>query len=134
MITTVKVGGVYVVDQDQAVQFYVGALGWEKVADMPSEEPGARWIEVRIPQTTTVVILAKAGYGDAGHQPGTFSGLVLETDDAQALYEEWQAKGVHFIEPPTIQPWGMKQGIFQDPDGNRFVLVEPLTPREDAER
>ncbi len=35
-----------------------------------------------------------------------------------------RSKGVQFVEPPAPQPWGVNQAIFQDPDGNTFVLVD----------
>jgi len=35
-----------------------------------------------------------------------------------------KSKGVKFIEEPNIQEWGMMQALFEDPDGNVFVLVE----------
>ena len=60
-----------------------------------------------------------------GRSCGTFSAMVLGTDDIQATFEDWKAKGVQFTEEPTRQPWGMMQAQFVDPDGNSYVLVQP---------
>ena len=43
--------------------------------------------------------------------------------DAQATYENLRDRGVTFSEPPTAQPWGMIQALFEDQDGNGYVLV-----------
>ena len=41
----------------------------------------------------------------------------------QIHYETLKGRDVHFTEPPTPQPWGRKQALFDDQDGNGFVLV-----------
>ncbi len=55
---------------------------------------------------------------------GKFTGIVLGADDILPTYQELAARGVKFTEPPTMQPWGM-QALFEDQDGNGFVLVAP---------
>jgi lactoylglutathione lyase len=42
-------------------------------------------------------------------------------DDVQKTYEELAARGVEFTQPPKTEPWGTS-AIFNDPDGNSFVL------------
>ena len=116
--TTVRVS-----DQDQALDFYVTKLGFEKTADQPMGE-GLRWVSVGLPGAQTGIVLAK-GYGEsANNAVGTFTGLVLDCDDIQATYNELAGKGVHFTEAPTQQPWGMMQALFEDQDGNGYVLVQ----------
>ena len=41
--------------------------------------------------------------------------------DVERTYEQLSAKGVTFRGPPEKQPWGTF-AIFEDPDGNSFVL------------
>lgn len=48
-ITGVRTIGVPVTDQDKALEFYVGTLGFEKQLDAPVEQLGGRWIEVAPP-------------------------------------------------------------------------------------
>lgn len=115
--TTVSVS-----DQDAALEFYTTKLGFVVRADQDMGN-GMRWLTVELPGTQTGIVLAK-GYG-SGNPVGSFTGLVLASDDIQATYEELSAKGVHFTEAPTRQPWGMMQALFEDQDGNGYVLVQP---------
>ncbi len=121
-ITHIASTTVSVSDQDAALEFYVSKLGFVKRADQDMGN-GLRWLTVELPGTQTGIVLAK-GYG-SGHPLGSFTGLVLSTDDIQATYEELSAKGVSFTEAPTRQPWGMMQALFEDQDGNGYVLVQP---------
>lgn len=109
-------------DQDVALDFYTNKLGFVKRADEDMGN-GMRWLTVELPGTQTGIVLAK-GYG-SGNPVGSFTGMVLAADDIQATYEELAAKGVHFTEAPTRQPWGMMQALFEDQDGNGYVLVQP---------
>ncbi len=43
-------------------------------------------------------------------------------DDADREYEELRAKGVHFVKPPTTQPWGQRIAYFEDPEGNLWEI------------
>ena len=115
---------IYVSDQDKAVDFYVNKLGFEVREDAPfGENPNMRWIEVAPPGAHTVLILAKGYGGWTPESVGKFAGIVLESSDIQATYEELSSRGVKFTEPPTMQGWGMLQAIFEDQDGNRLVLI-----------
>jgi predicted enzyme related to lactoylglutathione lyase len=127
-ITHIQSATVCVSDQDRALDFFVNKLGFEVREDAPfGENQELRWLEVAPPGAKTVLVLAKGYGGCTSERVGKFSGIVFETDDIQRTYEELTKRGVHFTEPPTMQPWGMYQAIFQDPDGNRFVLVsEPV--------
>lgn len=113
---------VSVTDQDAALDFYINKLGFVKRADEDMGN-GMRWVTVELPGAQTGIVLAR-GYG-SGNPVGSFTGLVLSSDDIQATYKELAAKGVHFTEPPTRQPWGMMQALFEDQDGNGYVLVQP---------
>jgi predicted enzyme related to lactoylglutathione lyase len=39
-------------------------------------------------------------------------------DDVDAEYERIKALGVDWVLPPTTQPWGNRNMIFRDPEGN----------------
>lgn len=120
-LTSIVTATVSVSDQDAALDFYVNKLGFVKRADQDMGN-GMRWLTVELPGTPTGIVLAK-GYG-SGAPVGSFTGLVLAADDIQATYEALAAKGVHFTEAPTRQPWGMMQALFEDQDGNGYVLVQ----------
>jgi catechol 2,3-dioxygenase-like lactoylglutathione lyase family enzyme len=61
-INGVHTVGVPVTDQDRALEFYVGTLGFEKRMDGSFGE-GLRWIEVAPPGATTTIALVPAGEG-----------------------------------------------------------------------
>ena len=109
MITRVSSVGVQAADLDQAVEFYVEKLGFEKRRDEPMA-PGSRWVELAPPGAETVVV------------PFT-PGLVFACDDIQATYRELRGRGVEFTEEPAEQPWG-HWAQFRDPDGNEHGLIE----------
>jgi len=117
---------IQVSDQQAALKWYTENLGMEKIMDDPMG-PELRWITVKLPEDEVQFVLANFGAFDPdGAQPGSTSGYVLWTDDIQATYEDWSARGVSFSEPPTQQFWGT-QALFQDPDGNGWVLVQRPT-------
>ena len=43
-------------------------------------------------------------------------------DDVDREYEELKRKGVHFVKPPTTQPWGQRIAYFEDPEGNLWEI------------
>jgi uncharacterized glyoxalase superfamily protein PhnB len=111
-------------NQDAALDFYTNKLGFEKREDAPfGLDSTQRWIEVGPPDDDTVLVLAKGYGGCSPSRIGQFSGIVLETDDIKATYEEWKSRGVRFTETPARQAYGMMQAQFEDQDGNVIVLV-----------
>jgi predicted enzyme related to lactoylglutathione lyase len=121
MITRVTNTGVYVGDQQRALDFYTQKLGFELRRDEPMG-PEARWIEVGPKgHDTNLALYTPEGQED---RIGTFAPFVLDTDDIRATYEELTAKGVEFVQPPAMQPWGMMMALVKDPDGNTICLVQ----------
>ena len=127
-ITRVSTVGVYVSDQQAALDFYKNKLGFEVRQDMPMGGPGSpRWIEVLPPGAETGIVLSTPeGMGGHAERIGTFTNIIMTADDVQKTYEELAGRGVRFMEQPAAQPWGMMQAILLDQDGNQFVLVGPL--------
>ena len=109
MITRVSSVGVRAGDQDRAIDFYVGKLGFEKRRDEPMG-PDARWVEVAPAGAETVVV------------PFT-PGLIFACDDIKATFDELRGRGVEFTEEPSEQAWG-RLAQFKDPDGNEHGLIE----------
>ncbi len=115
---------IYVKDQAEALRFYVDALGFEKRMDSPMGE-GLRWLTVAPPGEATDFVLASGFGGDDWEaRIGHSHGCVLLTDDIDETYRTWRDRGVQFTEAPTLQEWGAMQALFNDPDGNGFVLVQ----------
>jgi len=108
-------------DQDAALAFWVERCGFEVSTDQPmgAEMRGQRWIELRIGDAPTGIVL----FTPPGHEEriGTFMNMSFVCDDVDKTYSEMAARGVHFESPPHKEKWGTS-AIFTDPDGNRFVL------------
>ena len=49
--------------------------------------------------------------------------MIFVANDVDAKHREWSDRGVRFGFAPKAEPWGGKVTSFEDPDGNRFVLV-----------
>ncbi|PWT83068.1 MAG: glyoxalase [Acidobacteria bacterium] len=121
MIRKIKFTSIPVRDQDRALEFYVGTLGFALLTDQPMG-PGQRWVELRPPKGETGIAL----FTPPGHEDriGTFTGMSLECDDVQKTYEELRGKGVEFAKPPKTEPWGV-MAILKDSEGNQIVLSTP---------
>ena len=119
-ITGVRTIGVPVTDQDRAVDFYVGALGFDKRLDAPVEQLGGRWIEVAPSGSTTTIALVPAAQGGT---TGVETGIRLTTADAASLHQELAARGVDVGE---LLRWDGVPPMFavHDPDGNGLEIVE----------
>ena len=118
MISHLKFVSIPVKDQNRALDFYTEKLGFTIMTDQPFDGK-QRWIELRIPQAETRVVLFTPDEHAA--RVGTFSGISYATDDVEKSYAELLARGVKFKGPPQKQPWGTFV-IFEDSEGNQFVL------------
>lgn len=124
-ITEIGTVLVPVSDQDRALEFYVGTLGFQKRIDGPFGE-GGRWVEVAPPGAATTIALVPGGDGESAGSEVSFT-----TRDADADHAALRARGV------DVDATVMRMGdfvppmfTFRDPDGNRFRMVQ----RPDAAR
>ena len=133
MITHAGHVTIWVRDQEEALKFYTEKMGLEVHMDDSSQ--GFRWLTVRPKGAQTAFVLMEPTDQMGGHVQaewarssiGRSPGVVWETADIQATYDELSAKGIEFIETPAKQPWGMMQAIFKDLYGNAFVLIESVS-------
>ncbi|MEV5836476.1 VOC family protein [Nocardia sp. NPDC052112] len=133
-VTNVSLVTVYVTDQDTAKQWYTEKLGFVETSDVTMGDNGFRWVSVAHPDHPELeVTLMIPGppldenLADAIRRSlanGTHGALGLKTDDCQKTFEELTAKGVEFIQPPAVRPYGT-EAIIRDNSGNWLVLVEP---------
>jgi predicted enzyme related to lactoylglutathione lyase len=133
MFTGINISHVFVFDQDEALEFYVGKLGLEVSADI--DMGFMRWLTVRVPgQPGREILLEKPGPPGMDEASGeqtrelvskgaTGFTFGLTTDDCQKTYETLVAKGVEFTQEPTEQPYGIDCGA-RDPFGNHFRFVQ----------
>ena len=127
MIRQIGLASVYVTDQDRALDFYAGKLGFETISDQTLY--GYRWIEVAPPGAETGLTINLAAPGTGWEQyVGGFAPLMF-CDDLQATCDELASRGVEFEEPPKRYPWGL-QAMLKDPDGNTIVLTERASLRD----
>ncbi len=136
MLTTISSSQLFVLDQDQALDFYVGKLGLAVHTD--ADLGFMRWLTVCVPgEPGRQILLEKPGppgMGDATAAQvrelvtkGAMGGwLMFRTDDARATHERLASLGVDVTSEPTEQPYGIDFGV-RDPFGNNLRIGQ-LTP------
>jgi predicted enzyme related to lactoylglutathione lyase len=130
----------WVHDQNEALDFYVGKLGWEVRSDVTMPELGGfRWLTVApVDQDDfSVVLMAVPGPpvmdSETAEQVRSlmakgFAGTVfLTTDDVDDDYKRLSQAGVEFTSTPTEMPYGRDCGL-RDPSGNQLRLAQ-LSPQ-----
>jgi predicted enzyme related to lactoylglutathione lyase len=118
-ISDVRTVAVPVRDQQRALEFYGGVLGFETRMDSPF--PGGRWIEVAAPGATTTIALPPAPEGTA---TGVDTGIRFTTADATADHAALTAAGVDVDADLLRFPGVPPMFSFRDPDGNTLYVVE----------
>jgi catechol 2,3-dioxygenase-like lactoylglutathione lyase family enzyme len=121
-VTAVRYLTVLVKDYEEALAWYTGVLGLEKVEDR-NFGPGRRWLVVAPSGKSQLGIVLEVPNADGSRADriGKETNWVFEVDDCVKFYGALNAHGVHFTEPPKRQPWGTMQAVFEDPYGNIFV-------------
>jgi catechol 2,3-dioxygenase-like lactoylglutathione lyase family enzyme len=114
-------------DYDEAIDFYVRAVGFRLVEDTALDEH-KRWVVLAPPGATeTGLLLARAATGAQrdriGDQTGGRVGLFLMTDDFDRDHDRMRRAGVRFTEPPRHESYGTV-AVFEDLYGNRWDLIE----------
>jgi len=115
-------------DYDEAIDFFIGKLGFRLVEDVYQPEQDKRWVVVAPPGGTgATVLLARASTPAQeefiGDQSGGRVFLFLSTDDFQRDYEDMRAAGIKFVREPKMEDYGMV-AVFEDLYGNRWDLIE----------
>jgi uncharacterized glyoxalase superfamily protein PhnB len=132
MITKLNVASIFVLDKDEALDFYVNKLGLEKGQDV--KQGSYRWLTVRVPGNGTEISLEQPGsplHDDATAAQlreliakGAMSSLVFNTDDVRGLYETLQERGVtDFTQEPIEHFYGTDMGL-RDPFGNAIRILQ----------
>ena len=134
MITNIGSFTIVVPEQDEALEFYVHILGFEKRTDMPMES-GKRWITVAPPDAQVVFVLQPLDWFEGEEREehkariGKASTVVLYVDDCKQTYVQLSSRGVEFTKVPIDTSYGV-EAICKDLYGNTFVLLErPLLSR-----
>ena len=134
MLNAITISSIFVLDQDEALDFYVGKLGLEIRQDV--DMGFMRWLTVGVPgQPDRQILLEKPGppaMDDATAEQvrelvtkgATGFAAGFTTDDCRGTYEELVAKGVEFTQEPTEHFYGVDCGL-RDPFGNNLRIVQP---------
>jgi len=118
-------------DYDEALQFYLGTLGFELIEDTYIAEQNKRWVVVAPPGAREGRLLLARAVGDeqvsrVGNQTGGRVFLFLNTDDFWRDYRNLVAKGVVFVRGPSEEPFGTV-AVFKDLYGNLWDLIQHRT-------
>jgi catechol 2,3-dioxygenase-like lactoylglutathione lyase family enzyme len=128
----VEMVALYVRDQDEALAFYVGKLGFRVHTDV--RNGNYRWLTVQHPDQPSFQLgLIAPGppvHDEATAQTlraivakGAMPPLVLAVDDCRAAYERLRVAGVEFTQEPTAR-YGTVDAGFRDPSGNGWKMIE----------
>ncbi len=125
---------IHVLEQDEALDFYVGKLGM--VVHTDADLGFMRWLTVHAPtQPDVQLVLMRPGppsYDDATAEEirelvakgAAGGGVIFETDDCVGTYEKLRAAGVEFTQEPTERFYGTDCGL-RDPFGNPIRITQP---------
>jgi predicted enzyme related to lactoylglutathione lyase len=138
MLSAVTHSQIFVLDQDEALEFYVGKLGLEVNTD--ADLGFMRWLTVSVPgHPERQILLERPGPPAMDEKTaeqvrelvtkGAMGGwLIFTTEDAYVTHKELQEKGVELPEEPTVQPYGVDFGL-RDPFGNN-IRIGHLAPQD----
>lgn len=142
MFSTFTHTGLLVLDQDEALDFYVGKLGLEVRQDV--DLGFMRWLTIGVPgDPDHEILLEKPGPPSVSQEvadqvrdlltKGALGlGVILKTEDCRKTYRELVARGVEMMQEPTDHPYGMDCAL-RDPSGNHIRISEPPAEPYDAE-
>ena len=131
MISNVSLLGVWVRDQDAALEFYTSKLGFELREDITMGD--YRWLTVGLPGRPELRVNLQlpgppldpeaARFIERMLAKGAMNAGGLAVDDCRKTYEELSAKGVEFVSEPADRPYGV-EAVMRDNSGNWWVLLE----------
>jgi catechol 2,3-dioxygenase-like lactoylglutathione lyase family enzyme len=133
-LKTVRLSQIYVLDQDEALDFYVGKLGLEVNTD--ADLGFMRWLTVSVAgDPDREILLERPGppalddstaeqVRELVSKGATGGWIGFTTDDVRKTYEDLRAKGVEFTQEPVEQSYGTDVGL-RDPFGNAIRILQP---------
>jgi catechol 2,3-dioxygenase-like lactoylglutathione lyase family enzyme len=116
-------------DYDEALNFYVGTLGFTLVEDTYIPNQDKRWVVLAPPGSTeSRLLLARATSEEQSSRIGNQTGgrvfLFLFTDDFWRDFHAYKGKGIVFVREPKEETYGTA-AVFQDLYGNLWDLLQP---------
>jgi catechol 2,3-dioxygenase-like lactoylglutathione lyase family enzyme len=128
----IEVVGLYVRDQDEALDFYVEKVGFRVHTDV--RNGNYRWLTVSHPDQPTFqlgLFATESPMHDAATAKtlreilakGAMPPLVLTVDDCRVEYQRMRARGVEFNQEP-VERYGTVDAGFRDPSGNGWKMIQ----------
>lgn len=128
----IEVVGLYVRDQDEALAFYAGKLGFRVHTDVRNGD--YRWLTVQHPAQPSfqlgLFVPGPPTIDEASAQSvraivakGAMPPLVLVVNDCRAAYDLMRGKGVEFTQEP-VDRFGTVDAGFRDPSGNGWKMIQ----------
>jgi catechol 2,3-dioxygenase-like lactoylglutathione lyase family enzyme len=128
MTQTLAMLAIVVREYDEALEFYVGKLGFALIEDTYIAAQDKRWVVVAPPGGGARLLLARAANelqkSRIGDQTGGRVFLFLHTDDFARDYRAYKEKGVVFVRERSEEAYGTV-AVFRDLYGNLWDLVQP---------
>ena len=120
-VRSISFTSIPVTNQDRALQFYCGHLGFGVEIDAPYQGDW-RWIFLGLPEMDTRLHFARAD--ELAWKEG-LPVLVLKCDSVDRLAYEFDEEGVEITGGPDDAPWspGTRWLMIRDSEGN-LVLLE----------
>jgi catechol 2,3-dioxygenase-like lactoylglutathione lyase family enzyme len=113
-------------DYDEAIEWFVDALGFTLIEDVVIAEP-KRWVLVEAPGGGSRLLLARADSPEQATAIGRAAGgrvaFFLYTDDFAQTHAAMLARGVKFREAPRHEAYGTV-AVFEDLYGNSWDLIK----------
>jgi catechol 2,3-dioxygenase-like lactoylglutathione lyase family enzyme len=125
---------IYVLDQDQALEFYVGKLGL--VVHTDADLGTMRFLTVTVAGEEGVQLglmlpgqpihddATAAQIRELVSKGGAGGGVIFETDDCRGTHDRLRAAGVEFTQEPTERFYGTDCAL-RDPFGNPIRFTQP---------
>jgi uncharacterized glyoxalase superfamily protein PhnB len=118
---------VFVSNQQSAIDFFHDVLEIPVILDAPR----FGWVELGPDDDRAKMALIEPNpdadpimYEWQSNQIGRNTGITFETHDLDGFYKKMKKRGVRFFLLPEEMPWGGYMAGFEDPDGNRYNIVE----------
>ena len=139
-VSSLRITSVKVLDQDEALDFYCGKLGFEVRDD--ADLGFMRWLTIALPGQEHPQLLLELPGGPGQDEAtkaalrdlitkGALGGVFLTSDDVHATYASLRDAGVEITQEPVEQPYGTDFGL-RDPFGNH-IRVSQLSGASDEE-
>ena len=103
----------------KSLLFYVEGLGFQ--VDWKHQfEPGYPWFFQITRASQTIFLTEHAGDCEVG------GAVYFQVPDVDACYADFAARQIEFSKLPDNTPWGTREMLLKDPDGNRLRFAQSL--------